>query len=396
MKQKIKWAVMAMAAWMVLPPLWAPAAPPGPGAPRGTEQYDAETRARLEDNRIEYDELRALIHEYNPNVAPLWDTYRDSKEDFANIVTEMESQYAAVKSLAEGYISAGKLTGSKELSKAGYDVDRSYRKIVQGMRDRVDKWDTDKKSTNMIRMVERQLTAGTQSAMIGYETIRQNIATLETMVQLYEQQADMAGRMAGLGMATETDLASANADLLSARSQLASLNSQLESTRRTLCMLLGYDPDSNPEICPIPEFDMARIGGMDLEQDTIKAIGNNYTLISQRTSPAGESSAQIAARLGVIEEGEQKLSVEMQRLYQQVMDSKAAYEAASVGFEAAQASQAAAGRQYQLGLLSQAQYVGTQIAYCQKKAAKESANLSLLQAMENYGWAVMGLASVPD
>lgn len=86
----------------------------------------------------------------------------------------------------------------------------------------------------------------------------------------------------------------------------------------------------------------------------------------------------------------------MQRLYQQVMDSKAAYEAASVGFEAAQASQAAAGRQYQLGLLSQAQYVGTQIAYCQKKAAKESANLSLLQAMENYGWAVMGLASVPD
>ena len=52
MKQKIKWAVMAMAAWMVLPPLCAPAAPTGPGAPRGKVPEEAETRARLEEQRI--------------------------------------------------------------------------------------------------------------------------------------------------------------------------------------------------------------------------------------------------------------------------------------------------------------------------------------------------------
>lgn len=96
----------------------------------------------------------------------------------------------------------------------------------------------------------------------------------------------------------------------------------------------------------------------------------------------------------MIDEGDQKLTIEMRRLYQEVQDKKAAYEAAQTGFAAAQLSRDAAERQYQLGLLSQVQYIGTQISYYQKKAEKESANLNLLQAMENYDWGVLGFAAV--
>lgn len=392
MRGKKRW--ITAAAFVLACAFPAAAAPTGPGAPPDPERYDAQTLARLQDGRIEYDEIATLVREYNPDISKAWDTYMDSKKDFANIVTELESQYLQVKDLADSYVTAGELTGSKLLVRSGHTLDRGYRNLVQGMRDRVNKWDTDRQNTALIRRAERQVTVGAQSVMIGYETIRQNIATLETMVQLYEQQAAMANRQVGLGMATGTDLASANASLLAARSQLASLNNQLESTRRTLCMLLGYEPEDYPEICPIPEFDMGRLEKMDLAQDTVKAIGNNYSLISQRTSAAGESNAQIEARLRMIEEGDQKLTIEMERLYQEVMDSKAAYEAAAVGYEAAKLSKAAADRQYQLGLLSQVQYVGTQISYYQKKAAYESANLGLLQAMETYDWAVLGLADI--
>ncbi|MCI8764878.1 MAG: TolC family protein [Lachnospiraceae bacterium] len=372
----------------------AQAAPTGPGAPPERERYDAETLARLQDNRIEYDEIADLVHEYNPDISKAWNTYMSSKEDYAGIVTELESQYRTVKDTADGYISAGQLMGSQLLISTGRQLTRGYQGVIQGMRDTVNEWDTNKRNTSMLRRAERQVTAGTQSAMIGYETIRQNIATLETMVKLYEQQADMMNRMAALGMATGTDLASANNSLLTARVQLASLSDQQESVRRTLCMLLGYDPDSYPEICPIPEFDMIRLEGMDLEQDTVKAIGNNQTLIAQRTSEKGNTNDQIAARSRMIDEGDQKLTIEMQRLYQEVQDKKAAYEAAQTGFAAAQLSRDAAERQYQLGLLSQVQYIGTQISYYQKKAEKESANLNLLQAMENYDWGVLGFAAV--
>ena len=371
----------------------AQAAPTGPGPPE-RERYDAETLARLQDNRIEYDEIADLVHEYNPDISKAWNTYMSSKEDYAGIVTELESQYRTVKDTADGYISAGQLMGSQLLISTGRQLTRGYQGVIQGMRDTVNEWDTNKRNTSMLRRAERQVTAGTQSAMIGYETIRQNIATLETMVKLYEQQADMMNRMAALGMATGTDLASANNSLLTARVQLASLSDQQESVRRTLCMLLGYDPDSYPEICPIPEFDMIRLEGMDLEQDTVKAIGNNQTLIAQRTSEKGNTNDQIAARSRMIDEGDQKLTIEMQRLYQEVQDKKAAYEAAQTGFAAAQLSRDAAERQYQLGLLSQVQYIGTQISYYQKKAEKESANLNLLQAMENYDWGVLGFAAV--
>ncbi len=372
----------------------AQAAPTGPGAPPERERYDAETLARLQDNRIEYDEIADLVHEYNPDISKAWNTYMSSKEDYAGIVTELESQYRTVKDTADGYISAGQLMGSQLLISTGRQLTKGYQGVIQGMRDTVNEWDTNKRNTSMLRRAERQVTAGTQSAMIGYETIRQNIATLETMVKLYEQQADMMNRMAALGMATGTDLASANNSLLTARVQLASLSDQQESVRRTLCMLLGYDPDSYPEICPIPEFDMIRLEGMDLEQDTVKAIGNNQTLIAQRTSEKGNTNDQIAARSRMIDEGDQKLTIEMQRLYQEVQDKKAAYEAAQTGFAAAQLSRDAAERQYQLGLLSQVQYIGTQISYYQKKAEKESANLNLLQAMENYDWGVLGFAAV--
>lgn len=386
--------LMLLAAVLVSGVFPAQAAPTGPGAAEERERYDSATLARLQDNRIEYDEIADLVHEYNPDISRAWDTYMSSKEDYAGIVTELESQYRTVKDTADGYISAGQLMGSQLLISTGRQLTRGYQGMIQGMRDTVNQWDTNQRNTSMLRRAERQVTAGTQSAMIGYETIRQNIATLETMVKLYEQQVDMTNRMAALGMATGTDLAGANSSLLAARTQLASLSDQQESVRRTLCMLLGYDPDLQPEICPIPEFDMSRLEGMDLEQDTVKAIGNNQTLIAQRTSEKGNTNDQIAARSRMIDEGDQKLTIEMQRLYQEVQDKKAAYEAAQTGFAAAELSRNAAERQYQLGLLSQVQYIGTQISYYQKKAEKESANLNLWQAMENYDWGVLGFATV--
>lgn len=380
--------MMAVSSFPVL------AAPTGPGAVPEADRYDAETLARLEDNTLEYDEIANRVHDYNPNISMAWDSYMDMKEDYKNMLTELESQYPVVKNTADSYISAGKLTGNDLLENSGRGLDKDYRNTIQGIRDTVNKWDTNRSSTRELRKAEKQVISGAQQALIGYDSIRRSITTLETMVQLYERQSEAAQRMLSQGMGTQKDLLSAQSSLLSARSQLATLQSQMDGTRRTVCSLLGYDPDSNPEIALIPEFDMSRLEAMNLEADTKKAIGNNYTLISQRNSAAGKTNSQMENRLKVIDEGDQKVTIEINRLYQDVMDKKAAYDAAVTGFTAAQASYEAAGRQYQNGLTSEIQYLGQQISYYQKKAEKETANLSLLQAMETYDWAVDGQATV--
>ena len=380
-------------------PAFAGYAPTGPGAEPEPEKYDAATLAKLQDNVLEYDELALRVREYNPNISEAWRKYGESKEDYQNMLTELESTYddsmdnidAVLKPLKQAEKLMPQLKGTvKQMS----SLKSGYHSLVQGIRDTVTNWDTSKRNTSQIRQYEKQVISGVQSAMIGYNTIVDNKATLETMVDLYQKQCDMYQRMAALGLVNQTDVVSAQTSLIGAKSQLASLQSQEDSVYRTLCLLLGYDTDSGVEIRNLPDFDMSRLDGMNLEADTKKAIGNNYTLIGQRTSAKGETNAQIAARLNTIEEGEQKLTIEMQRLYQNVLDKKAAYEAAMTGYEAAEKSNGAAQRQYQNGLLSEMQYVGTQISYNQKKAAKESAELDLWTAMNAYDWGIEGLATV--
>ena len=380
-------------------PACAGYAPTGPGAEPEPETYDAATLSKLQDNVLEYDELALRVREYNPNISEAWRKYGESKEDYQNMLTELESTYddsmdnidAVLKPLKQAEKLMPQLKGTvKQMS----SLKSGYHSLVQGIRDTVTNWDTSKRNTSQIRQYEKQVISGAQSAMIGYNTIVDNKATLETMVDLYQKQCDMYQRMAALGLANQTDVVSAQTSLIGAKSQLASLQSQQDSVYRTLCLLLGYDTDSGVEIRNLPDFDMSRLDGMNLKADTKKAIGNNYTLIGQRTSAKGETNAQIAARLNTIEEGEQKLTIEMQRLYQDVLDKKAAYEAAMTGYEAAEKSNGAAQRQYQNGLLSEMQYVGTQISYNQKKAAKESAELDLWTAMNAYDWGIEGLAAV--
>ena len=367
--------------------------PTGPGASPEAGRYSEEELARLQDNVLEYSEIQNRVREYNPTISQVWKTYEDTRQDYANMVTELESQYQVVKNLADSYESAGEMMGNQVLISTAKQLKKGYQSTMESMEDTVSQWN-DNKSTGSIRSYERQMTAGAQQAMIGYDTIRQNIATLETMVQLYDRQYQMYTRQKELGLATDKDVLSSYTSFLSAQSQLASLNNQADSVRRSLCQLLGYDPETNPEIRSLPAFDMTRLEGMNLEEDTKKAIGNNYTLISQRTSAAGKTNAKRENRNKILDEGDQKLTIEMQRLYQDVMDKKAAYDAAATGYQAAEASWGKAQRQYQNGLISEIQYIGLQLSYYQKKAAFDSANLSLWQAMENYDWGVTGLAAV--
>ena len=367
--------------------------PTGPGASPEAGRYSEEELARLQDNVLEYSEIQNRVREYNPTISQVWKTYEDTRQDYANMATELESQSQVVKDLADSYESAGEMMGNQVLISTAKQLKKGYQSTMESMEDTVSQWN-DNKSTGSIRSYERQMTAGAQQAMIGYDTIRQNIATLETMVQLYDRQYQMYTRQKELGLATDKDVLSSYTSFLSAQSQLASLNNQADSVRRSLCQLLGYDPETNPEIRSLPAFDMTRLEGMNLEEDTKKAIGNNYTLISQRTSAAGKTNAKRENRNKILDEGDQKLTIEMQRLYQDVMDKKAAYDAAATGYQAAEASWGAAQRQYQNGLISEIQYIGLQLAYYQKKAAFESANLSLWQAMENYDWGITGLAAV--
>lgn len=351
------------------------------------DTYDAETWAKLQDNVLEYDEIPDLVHVYNSTISEIWKNLRETKEKLDRNAQELESQSMKMKNLKDSAKSQGDVGGIMN-----YTVQEMILKKTSSALKSSDLY--TQQTVASIQKGEKQITKVAQSLMISYDSLLKQRNTLEKLQELYAKQYEIAVNKRALGMATDQDVLTAQTNQLSAASSVASLDGGLLQLKPNLCTLTGWAADASPELAPIPETDLSLIDQMNLEEDTKKAIGNNSTLISQRTSTKGTSSASIASRLGVIEEGEQKLTIEMKRLYNDVYAQKEAFEGAKAGYEAAQKTHDKYTRMYQMGLLGESDYIGTEISYYQAKSSYESADTSLRLATETYNWAVQGLATV--
>lgn len=370
----------------------------GPGVTE-PEKYDAETLARLQDDVLEYEELPELVHEYNAGMQVMWDSFDRMKQDYVNVTQELKSQRKSYKDGAERDKEAldhatnpndiYQLTVSYMTNKG---LDKAIQSVITTYSDVVDNFNSDK-NTQTLRQYERQAVSGAQSLMIAYSSIEAQKGILEKMKAMYDAKYALVTQQAGLGTATEADLLSAQSSVLSAEASLASLSSTQDDLRRKLIVMTGWPADANPEIRPIPTSDLNRIAAMSLEEDTKKAIGNNAALISVRHTGTNGSTAEKRLHLMSVEEAEQKMTIKMQELYNDVLKKKAEYEAALTGYESAVISKQSADTMHQMGMVGETEYIGLQLQYLQKMSEKEAADIALFQAMETYDWAVKGLAS---
>ena len=247
-------------------------------------------------------------------------------------------------------------------------------------------------STSSMRQTERQLTATAQSLMISYETMRLEADTARKMLELYEKEYDLALAGVQAGTATEADVLEAQDYVLTAQSSLASAQSAMESVYDSLCLMVGRDTDGSLTIASIPEADESRISAMNLDTDTRKAIGNNTTLINERHTSAESSTAGSENKKRSVAESEEKLTIKMKQLYQDVLQKKEERDAAKTAYENAGLQKQAADAKYRAGLISQTEYLSAEMEYIGQTASYRAADLAFEQAMDTYDWAVLGLA----
>ncbi len=352
--------------------------------------YTQEQWDRLMDNVMEYDEIGDLVHNFNSTITNIWDNLDDTRQSLQRSITELESQSRKMGDLKDSAKNDGDITNQINYAtqEAIFDA------VVSGLRPTVNSMYMNRSTTASIVKAEEQITQVVQSLMIAYDSISKQMQTLQAMEEMYEAQYKLLSDEQALGMATENEVLEARNNVLSAQSTVMSLQNSLTSLLPTLCSLTGWPADAHPEIAPIPETDISRIYEMNLEEDTVKAIGNNSTLISQRTSARGDTYDGVSARLAWINEGEEKLTIIMKELYDDVYAKLTAFEAASTGWQAAQRDQQTYQHMYDLGMMSRSEYLATQVSYYQNKASYQSADTALLLAIETYNWAVLGLVDV--
>lgn len=352
---------------------------------------------RLQDNVLEYDELEKRIEYFNPTIRQIVDRINDSYDTVAENIADFQETANDFLRLQEEALDEGDY-----YSAAMYQINRKiFRTISSQMTRQVKKKDTMIERNT--RQARKGLTSGCQQLMLAYNKMAVNKATLEKQVELYGQMEAMYETQAAIGMATQTQKLSAQASRYSAQTSLTSLEDQMQSVKSSLLQLLGWDFDSDITIGSIPPCEPDAIDAIDFETDKQMAPKRNYTVLNLMNSAPNDADGDgryenkdYRAREQAVELATQQLAITVDGLYQALFEKRAALNAAETAFQAAQIKWDGAERKYQLGMLGQAEYLGEELAYCAAKAAYQSADLDMTQAMVNYYWGINGLGELTE
>ncbi|WP_394524901.1 hypothetical protein [Lacrimispora sp. JR3] len=364
------------------------------------EGITTEQWSKLNDQKIEFDELSNLVRYFNPDLQNTVDSIYQNVENAEYIYGAMRGIETKndIEALEE---QAKALKNTGVTDENGVPLYMVYEGTVKSLRSNADAMQRTLKKLKQpnskinfsITQVTRQYEYFADQVMIGYNSAVANRALLQKAAEISNlaYEAQKLGQQ--IGTATQTDVLAAQKEVLSAQSSLLSLDHTIDDLRRSLGLMTGYSADKVPEIGGLPELDMQVIASLDLEADTAKAIGNNYTLINLRRAPSNKTTTGMKNKQDSVSEGEQGVAVTMQAYYQAVKQAKTAYEAACTAYDKAVLDQGKAERSFQLGILNKIAYLQSQMAFLQAEGNKESAYSDLYQAYTTYQWAVKGVIS---
>lgn len=387
-------------AWTV--PAYAGEFVPGPGQP-----YDDATMARIQDNVLEYEEIGLLVDTYNQTLKNVRDTYSDTKDDYKD-VDKLKSQIMEGSgNLADqaGQLSgmAGtfeELLGYQTMVTPGTYAELVYSSEVLAQQaeqmtlsaDSLTAVTPEMLKVKMVDSTRAALVSGAQSAMIGYEQLLLQKDSLEDSIALLEEVYKSTQTQASLGLATENAVLTARQNLESAQAGRIALDASEVKLRQSLCTLLGWEYDGNPEIRKVPGADVSRISAMDPAADKQAAIDNNYTLKYNRMSyeqlTDGSVEQQNMAR--TIEDQTAAISASLENLYNQVLQKRNEYQTAAAALELEKTKMEAADRKMSVGTMGRLEYLQQKNSYAARETAVKTADLALFQAMETYDQAVEG------
>ena len=378
---------------------------PGPD-----QMYDDATMERLRDNVLEYDEIEMLVELYNTTLKSVRESYSDTRDDYKDVVKLKDQIYSGSGMLSEQASELSGVAASLEdlvgygVVGAGNYADALYASEVLAQQAEQMTLSADSLSAvtpemlriQMVDSTKAALVSGAQSAMIGYEQLLLQKESLTDAISLLEEVYKSTQTQASVGLATENDVLTARQNLDSVKASMIAVDAGEAKLRQTLCTLLGWEYNGNPEIREVPSADLSRIDGMNPEVDKEAAIANNFTLRYNRLSyeqyDNGSVEQQNMSR--TIDEQTAAISSGMVNLYNDVIQKRNEYQTAIAAFELEETKMQAADRKWEIGTIGRLEYLQQRNSYAAKQIDVKTAELALFQAMETYDWAIAGSLSV--
>lgn len=352
---------------------------------------------QISGDTIEYGQIKEWIRQYNPLIKSANESYYILAEESMKVAEQLRDEANDLYEEAKDLEKVG-TPEAKEAAKYLRQNVKELRKYAKKQQDSSENMDKDFTSgRKQLNHTEDTMTYNAQMLMNTYWQLQSQRKVVAKSVEAAQAAVDASQAMAAQGMVVESGLLASANGLGSAQASLTALDAGIEKVKRNIYMLTGQGYASGTGIGEVPSSDMSRLTGIDLDQDCISAIGNNYELITKRhTELEVKTNKKDKSRLRDIEESEAKMEITIRGLYQDMIGKKASYDAAKASYDSALITWNGAQIQNQQGMLSRAQYLQQEAAFLSAESAYEVADLELFQAMETYDWAVKGLVVADD
>lgn len=342
--------------------------------------YTEDKWAALRDNVMEYEELADLIHEYNPTVRSNRESYNDMKNKTLNdvyeeVMEDVEDLWDQAGDAEDDTTRASLNLSANSLQKQADDLyeDPEMEKITYDQ-------------------TEAGLVAQAQNLMITYEQSAYTLENLEQSRDLLESQYQETVARQAVGSATQVDVLNAQKSLQDQEASIISAQKSADNVHRSLCLMLGWSADAQPQIQPVPQPDLARIDTLNPDQDLETAIKNNYDIrYNQKKIENLTSSSLIESTKAEIQSTENSVASSLKTQYNTILTSRDALNTAQAQLDLAQINANTAEVQLAAGSITQLDYQTAQNNLLSAQNTVATSRLQLLQAMETYDWIVNGL-----
>lgn len=363
-----------------LSPAWAAS----PEFSKTPEQWQ-----KLRDDRLEFDEIAELVHEYNNQVIQNQIAYRKERgEDLEDI---SEDYYEAARDI-EDWIQdpdpddAGYAGAVSAALNSRIQAESLRKQGDENLDDgEIKKLGYDKEEARLVRQA--------QEMMIDFWNQTWSLENAEAAVK--EAQASCRSEQVKLqaGLSTNEALLAVKGEADSARAALETACSDLELTRQKLCLMLGWPYGAQVDIGPVLAADPAALQSVDLEGDVARALTANYDIkITEKRLGNSRSSSAKASQEQRLKSQREAVAGSVREAYDQYRLAKTEYESALAARDSSQKDQESAQRMFQAGLMPAKEF--DTCARNREKAERQEKikGLELLKAQLQYQWAVDGLA----
>lgn len=352
--------------------------------------YSAEKWATLRDNKLEFDEISDLVHEYNPTVVQNEISYKDyltkNRDDVAQDYYDKANEiYSNIS-----YPDSDDANYGSGVAAALRNEQQAKSLMEQGDEN------TDDQATMRLQydQAEAKLAKQAQGLMITYWTQYYNLDGQKARVEQAKLSYQSEQNRLAAGMSTQSKVLSAKESVSNAEAALVTAESNLASTKESLCLMLGWGYGADVEIAELAEPDQSKIAAIDVSADIQTALGNSYAYRLTKTQLTNARTDSVKEKLSETEKNQKEtISNSVKSAYDSLLLAQSGYEQAQSALALQEVSMKSADAKLAAGTITKNTYENQKASYTTAQVTAQTQKLSLLQAMNDYDWAVNGLAS---